>query len=175
MTARPETRPAVDDLQALDELTLHHRVSQFLYREARLQDTHDYQGWESLWEDDAIYWIPANGEDIDPEQKMSVIYDNRSRIRVRIEQLLTGRRHTQTPRSALARLISNIEIVDVAGQEVTALANVLIYEDNLRGETHWAARNEYRLRLVDGAFRLVRKKISLVNGAKPIFTLSFLV
>src|SRR5690606_25216639 len=76
MTARPETRPAVDDLQALDELTLHHRVSQFLYREARLQDTHDYQGWESLWEDDAIYWIPANGEDIDPEQKMSVIYDN---------------------------------------------------------------------------------------------------
>ena len=45
MTARPETRPAVDDLQALDELTLHHRVSQFLYREARLQDTHDYQGW----------------------------------------------------------------------------------------------------------------------------------
>lgn len=43
MTARPETRPAADDLQALDELTLHHRVSQFLYHEARLQDTHDYQ------------------------------------------------------------------------------------------------------------------------------------
>lgn len=175
MNARTEICPAVGGLHELDELTLHHQVSQFLYHEARLQDVHDYEGWESLWEDDAIYWIPANGDDIDPEQKMSVIYDNRSRIHIRVEQLLTGRRHTQTPRSALTRLISNIEIVEIDNQEVTALANVLIYEDNLRGETHWATRNEYRLRLVNSVFRLVRKKIVLVNGAKPIFTLSFLV
>lgn len=154
---------------------LHRQVEAFLFMEARLQDTHDYDGWQDLWEDDAIYWVPANGGEIDPEQKMSVIYDNRSRIRVRMDQLKTGRRHTQTPRSALARLISNVEITEVAGDEVSVLANALIYEDNLRGETIWAARNEYRLRLVDGAFRLVRKKVTLVNSHKPIYTLSFLV
>lgn len=172
MNARSKPQLA---LSGLGEFELYHRVTQFLYHEARLQDAHDYDGWEALWEDDAIYWVPANGDDNDPEQKVSIIYDNRSRINVRINQLKTGRRHTQTPRSELARLISNIEIVDVADQEVTALANVLIYEDNLRGETLWATRNEYRLRWVDGIFRLARKKISLVNSAKPIFTLSFLV
>ena len=106
---------------------------------------------------------------------MSFIYDNRSRIRIRMDQLKTGRRHTQTPRSELARIVSNVEIEEIDGAEVTARANVLIFEENLRGETLWAARNEYRLRLVDGAFRLVRKKVALVNAHKPIYTLSFLV
>lgn len=162
-------------LDTLSPMELHYRVSQFLFMEARLQDTHAYDEWEALWTDDAIYWVPANGHDIDPETQMSVLYDNRSRISIRIKQLKTGRRHTQTPRSELGRIISNIEIVGMTADEVDVLANALIYEDSLRGETVWAARNEYKLRVVDGAFRLVRKKVGLVNNAKPIFTLSFLV
>jgi 3-phenylpropionate/cinnamic acid dioxygenase small subunit len=164
-----------DDLRALPAFELHHQVAQFLYQEAHLQDLHDYDGWEALWEDDAIYWVPANGHDTDPEQQMSILYDSRSRIHMRIAQLKTGRRHTQTPRSELVRLISNIVVTEVEANEVAVRANALVYEDNLRGETLWASRNDYRLRLVDGAFRLVRKKIGLVNNARPIFTLSFLI
>lgn len=166
---------AGQDLAAMDAVALHHQVAQFLYLEARLADTHDYDGWESLWTEDAIYWVPANGEDTDPEKEMSVLYDNRSRIGVRIRQLKTGRRHTQTPRSELARVVSNIEVAAIEGSEVEVRANVLIYEDNLRGDTLWAARNTYRLRSTESGFRLVRKKIALVNNHKPIFTLSFLV
>ncbi|MGO4842830.1 aromatic-ring-hydroxylating dioxygenase subunit beta, partial [Rhizobiaceae sp. 2RAB30] len=89
--------------------------------------------------------------------------------------LKTGRRHTQTPRSELARLVSNVQLLKQDGQEYEVRSNVLIFEDNMRGETLWAARNEYRLRLVADQFRLVRKKVGLVNNHKPIFTLSFLV
>lgn len=162
-------------LTELGHLDLHHHVSQFLFKEARLQDTHAYDEWEALWTDDAIYWVPANGHDIDPEAQMSILYDNRSRIGVRIKQLKTGRRHTQTPRSELARTISNIEIMAIRDDEVDVFANAVIFEDNLRGETIWASRNEYRLRLVDGTFKLVRKKVGLVNNHRPIYTLSFLV
>ncbi len=144
-----------------DNDALLRQIEQFLFLEARLQDTHAYDEWEALWTDDAIYWVPANGHDTDPEKQMSIIYDNRSRIGIRIGQLKTGRRHTQSPRSELARVISNIELVERSGDEVDVRANALIFEDNMRGETMWAARNEYRLRLVDGAFRLVRKKVGL--------------
>lgn len=158
-----------------DALLLQHEVEAFLFREARLQDSHDYDGWDALWEDDAIYWVPANGTDIDPTEKMSIIYDNRSRIRVRINQLKTGRRHTQTPRSELARVVSNIEVLDTDGDELTAAANVVIYEENLRGQTIWAARNTYRLRWHEDGYRLFYKKVALVNAHKPIYTLSFLI
>ena len=151
------------------------QVEQFIYQEAHLQDTHAYDAWEALWTDDAIYWIPANGDDIDPETKMSIIYDNRSRLKIRIDQLKTGRRHTQTPRSGLTRVVSNVQLLSRSGDEVEARSNALVFEDNLRAETVWATRNEYRLRQVDGAFRLVRKKVVLVNNHRPIFTLSFLI
>jgi 3-phenylpropionate/cinnamic acid dioxygenase small subunit len=92
--------------------TLMSAVTAFIYKEARFQDEHQYEAWEALWTDDGVYWVPANGDDIDPEQQMSIIYDNRSRISLRIKQLLTGKRHTQTPQSRLRRLVSNIELMD---------------------------------------------------------------
>ena len=67
-----------------DQLRQLMEVSQFIHHEARLQDEHRYAEWEQLWTDDAIYWVPANGDDTDPEQQMSIIYDNRSRIALRI-------------------------------------------------------------------------------------------
>lgn len=166
---------AGEGLGGLPQAELMGRIEQFLFKEARLQDTHAYDDWEALWEDDAIYWVPANGHDIDPERQMSIIYDNRSRIRLRIAQLKTGRRHTQAPRSELARVISNVELAGRSGNELDVRANAMIFEDNLRGETFWAARLEYRLRIVGGGFRLVRKKVGLVNNHKPVFTLSFLI
>ncbi|WP_367193035.1 aromatic-ring-hydroxylating dioxygenase subunit beta [Amorphus sp. 3PC139-8] len=159
----------------LVDYDLREQVSEFIYREARLQDTHAYDDWEALWTDDALYWIPANGDDPDPEREMSIIYDNRSRIALRIKQLHTGKRHTQTPRSRLGRIVSNIEIAECDGDDIHVRANAMVFESNLRGETVWATRNEYLLRKDCDGLRMARKKVVLVNNDKPIYTLSFLI
>ncbi len=150
-------------------------VEQFVYREARLQDEHEYADWEALWTDDAIYWIPANAADIDPETEMSIVYDNRSRIAVRVKQLLSGKRYTQEPRSSLRHMISNVEIMGEEGDDIRVGANSLVFESNRRADTIWAARNDYVLRRVDGVLKMARKKVTLVNNDKPLFTLSFLI
>jgi 3-phenylpropionate/cinnamic acid dioxygenase small subunit len=151
------------------------RVERFVYREARLQDEHRYEEWEALWTDDGVYWIPANGSDIDPEQQMSIVFDNRSRIGLRVRQLLTGKRYTQEPKSAIRHMVSNVEIRGCDGEEVAVGCNVLVYESNLRGETLWAARTDYLLRDQVGELRMARKKVALVNNDKPLYTLSFLI
>lgn len=161
------------------QAALLHEIGQFLYREARLQDEHRYAEWEALWEDDGVYWIPANGEDSDPETCMSIVYDNRSRIALRVKQLLTGRRHSQEPASRLRHMISNIELLEDGGAELTVGANVLVFESNRRGETLWAARTHYVLRRPEGdgagSFRMARKTVTLVNNDKPLYTLAFLI
>lgn len=48
-------------------------IQQFIYREARLQDDHDYEAWEALWTSDGIYWVPANEDDTDPDKQVSII------------------------------------------------------------------------------------------------------
>jgi 3-phenylpropionate/cinnamic acid dioxygenase small subunit len=151
------------------------RVEAFIYREARLQDEHRYADWEALWTDDAIYWLPANGDDIDPEQQMSIIYDNRSRIGVRVRQLLTGKRYTQEPRSRIRHFVSNIELLSREGADIHVGCNVMVFETTLRGDTIWAARTEYVLREAAGALRMARKKVALVNNDRPLYTLSFLI
>jgi 3-phenylpropionate/cinnamic acid dioxygenase small subunit len=150
-------------------------VTAFLYMEARLQDEHRYEAWEALWTDDGVYWVPANGADIDPEKEMSIIYDNRSRISLRIKQLLTGKRHTQTPQSRLRRMVSNIELLGEQNGDIAVASNSMVFESSLRDDTIWAARNEYRLRYVDGELRMAYKKVTLVNNEKALFTLSFLI
>ena len=157
------------------QTSLFDEVSQFLYREARLQDTHAYDAWEALWTADGVYWVPANGDDIDPETQMSIIYDNRSRIALRIKQFHTGKRHTQAPPSRLGRVLSNVEILDVSGDEVLVAANAMVFESNLRADTVWCTRNEYRLRREDDGLRMARKKVVLVNNDKALYTLSFLI
>jgi len=150
-------------------------VTQFIYHEARLQDEHEYDAWEELWADDGIYWIPSGGGGGDPESEMSLVYDNRSRIGLRIRQLNSGKRHSQSPRSRLCRVISNIEIVGTEKDAIRVVANALVFESNSRGETLWPARYEYLLRRVDGDLRMSLKKVLLVNNDKPLHTLSFLI
>jgi 3-phenylpropionate/cinnamic acid dioxygenase small subunit len=150
-------------------------IEQFLYREARYADEHRYAEWESLWTDDGVYWIPANGDDIDPELQMSIIYDNRSRIGLRVRQLMTGKRHTQEPQSRLRRIVGNIEVLKAEGRELHVACNTMIFESALRGDILWASKNEFVLRRDGDDFRIVRKKVALVNNDKAIFTLSFLV
>jgi 3-phenylpropionate/cinnamic acid dioxygenase small subunit len=185
MNAMTEAIAQVDILKewtgkALSYLTtfdhdLHHEVTQFLYREARFQDSHEYDAWESLWTDDGIYWVPANGTDTDPESEMSLIYDNRSRIALRIRQLKTGRRHSQTPPSQLARIIGNVELLCSDSSDIGVACNSQIFETNLRGDTMWAARCVYRLRRVQTELKIAYKKVVLVNNNKAIYTISFLI
>lgn len=150
-------------------------VTRFIYREARLQDDHRYDDWEALWTDDGVYWVPANGEGGDPETEMSIIYDNRSRIALRIRQFHTGKRYSQTPRSRLRRIVSNIEILDRDARQVRVTANAMVFESSIRGDAIWASRNEYLLRREDEDWRMASKKVILVNNATALQSMSFLI
>ena len=168
----PETS---QEVQKTTDLSLYHQVSQFLFEEARLQDDHEYDDWEALWTDDAIYWIPANGADIDPENKMSIIYDNRSRIGLRVRQLNSGKRFSQEPRSSICRTVSNIEVRELDNGEIEARTNAMIFESNLRGEQLWSTRNTFLLRREGGSFKMTKKIVVLTNNDKAIYTLAFLI
>ncbi|KQP45505.1 aromatic-ring-hydroxylating dioxygenase subunit beta [Pseudorhodoferax sp. Leaf274] len=163
MPMTPEQRATLED------------VTQFIYREARLQDEHQYDAWEALWADDGVYWVPANGNDGDPELVMSIIYDNRSRIALRIRQFHTGKRFAQTPQSRLRRLVSNVEVLQDEGAELNVGCNVLIFENQTRGDVLWAARLDYRLRRNGDSFLMARKKVSIVNNADALYSMAFLV
>jgi len=156
-------------------------VEQFIYREARYADDHDYDAWESLWTDDGVYWVPAvhePGVEPDPTKVMSIIFDNRARIATRVKQYHTGKRHSQNPKSSLRRLITNIEQLEsdpAHPGDLMVGANFLVVEARERGTTTWGGRYEYKLRRVDGELRMAAKTVWLVDNDRALNTLAFLI
>jgi 3-phenylpropionate/cinnamic acid dioxygenase small subunit len=155
-------------------------VEQFLFREARHADESDYDAWESLWTDDALYWVPASDPDADPVREMSVIYDNRRRISTRLTQARTGRRYAAAPVSHLRRLLSNIEFLGGranpdGGTDLEVSANFLALESRARGNHLWGGRSTYRLRRTDNGLRMAYKKVIVVDHDKPLPTMGFLI
>jgi 3-phenylpropionate/cinnamic acid dioxygenase small subunit len=148
-------------------------VEAFLYREARLADESRYDEWEALWDDDAVYWVPRK-DDADPERDVSYIYDNRGRIRSRMAQLKTGRRHSQNPPSKMRRQVTNVEIVSDDGDELSVVANFSLFEHR-HATTVWAGQYRFVLRRTDSGLKLVRKTVLLVNNGDAVGTIAFII
>jgi 3-phenylpropionate/cinnamic acid dioxygenase small subunit len=149
------------------------RLAGFIYREARLADEARYSEWESLWDDDALYWVPMHPDD-DPETRLSYVYDNRRRLKSRIAQLNTGVRHSQTPPSVMRRIISNLEVVAVDEDTTTVASNFVLFEYR-HLLTPWAGRYLHRIRTSGPELRLAAKTVHLVTAGGAIPTMSFLI
>lgn len=152
-----------------------HTVEAFLYREARLMDEHAYEEWLALWTDDALYWVPCNEDDFDPERHVSIVYENRARLEDRITRLKSGAAYAQDPKSRLSRVVSNVEIEDENGTE-TVVHSTFNLTALRRGRVDvFAGRAIHKLRLQDDCFKMAYKKVLLINNDVVINNLTFLI
>ncbi|HXG36080.1 MAG TPA: aromatic-ring-hydroxylating dioxygenase subunit beta [Dehalococcoidia bacterium] len=156
-----------------------HEIENFLYREARFMDEHRYDEWEALWTDDALYWVPCGGNNIDPKRQVSVIYANREDITARVERMKTEMNWAQDPKSGLSRVVSNIEIEEGENGEVTVYSTFNLTEHRRRAQNTWmhtwAGRTIHKLRHENGSYKMSFKKVMLVNNDAEIPTLWFLI
>ena len=77
-----------------------------------------------------------------------------------------------------ARLLLLLALIPLGSraQELLVAANALVFESHSRGDTLWAARNEYTLRRgADGDLRMARKKVMLVNNSTALYYMAFLI
>ena len=151
------------------------QVERFIYDEAQLMDEHRYDEWLALWTGDALYWVPSGRDEIDPKREISLIYDDRVRLQVRIARLKSGFAHAQEPKSRMRRIISNIIVEEAENGEIVAYSNFMLAELRRGKQDIFAGRTIHRLRPHQGSFQLVSKKVLLVNNDEYIDNLTFLI
>jgi benzoate/toluate 1,2-dioxygenase subunit beta len=152
-----------------------HQVETFLYREARLMDEHAYDGWLALWTDDALYWVPCNEDDFDPERHVSIVYENRVRLEDRITRLKSGAAYAQDPKSRLSRIVSNVEIEGENGHELTIHSTFNLTALRRGRMDIFAGRTLHKLRREGDNFKIAFKKVILINNDQVIHNLTFLI
>ena len=145
-----------------------------LYAEARLLDDRRYHEWLGTLTADAVYWMPCNGDGVDPNREVALVYDTHARLRDRIERLASGVAHAQSPPSKTKRLVSNVQ-VEESGENYTVFSAFILYELRRGKERVFAGRYEHRMRVEEGCWKIAAKKAVLVNNDEVIDNLTFIV
>src|ERR671924_2208437 len=99
-------------------------VEDFLYEEAALLDEWRLDEWLALLTEDAVYEVPSTDTPGgDPRTTLSLIADDRTRIRSRVEQLLGKSAWAENPPSRTRRMISNVRVLQADAEAIHVTAN----------------------------------------------------
>jgi 3-phenylpropionate/cinnamic acid dioxygenase small subunit len=152
-------------------------VELFLYREAQLADANKYDEWLALWADDLLYWVPCNGDDIDPQRTISMIYDDRPQLEDRIYRLGTKHAYAQRPKSRLTRLISNIVLEEDYDPLIggTVSSHFIVMELRLNKQSLWGGRVRHILARAKDDLFIREKHVFLNNNDTPIGNMTFII
>jgi ethylbenzene dioxygenase subunit beta len=140
-------------------------LEEFILREARLLDERRFREWMALFTEDGTYWVPAVPDQRSPFDQASLFYDDRDLMRTRIERLEHPRIHVQTPPSRTAHLVGNVlvESADEAEGELVVGSTVIMVEYRDEQQRLFAGRQHHRLRRDGASFRIMQKRVDLIN------------
>jgi 3-phenylpropionate/cinnamic acid dioxygenase small subunit len=157
-------------------VTLRAEVEQFLFREARFLDERKLVEWLELLADDLWYFMPIRRNikygDWDLEysnpENLEICYfdEGKDILEGRVRQIQSGVHWAEEPVSRFEHLISNVEIVDVQGDNVFVDSKFFCYQNRLADEVqHFVGRREDKLRRdpVTG-FKLYERKIIVAQS-----------
>ncbi len=137
----------------------------FLIHEARFLDERRFRDWMGLFAEDGTYWVPAVPGQDSPFDQASLFYDDRDLMQTRIDRLEHPRIHVQTPPSRTAHLVGNtvVEQADEAAGEYLVGSTVIMVEYREDRQRVFAGRQQHRLRRHGDTFRIVQKRVDLIN------------
>ena len=158
--------------QALERLLLEREVERFLYREADLLDTRRFSEWIELIAEDIHYWMPQqrnvkfgeqDREESSSDSEISWFDEGKATLAGRVRQLNTGLHWAEEPLSRVCHMVSNVEVLDVRGDEVTVKSRFLIYRNRLKDEVDFfiGKREDVLRRDAVTGWKIARRKIIL--------------
>jgi benzoate/toluate 1,2-dioxygenase beta subunit len=135
----------------------------FVLREARLLDERRFADWLALFAEQGAYWVPTRPEQASPHEALSLFYESRALLAIRVERLQRPEMHVQAPPSRTLHHVGSIEVVSDA-----EVRSSLVMAEWRAGETRWfAGRVLHRLQRDARGLRIVLKRVDLIDSESP--------
>ncbi len=144
-------------------------VRQFLFREARLLDDKDWDGWLACYTPDAEFWMPSWDDDetlvADPQTEISLIYyAHRGGLEDRVFRIQTDRSSaTSLPEPRTSHNISNVEIVEQTGETCRLRFNWVTFSFRYKTVDTYFGSSFYTLDTTGDTPTIKNKKVILKN------------
>lgn len=151
-------------------------LQRLVERECRLLDERRYDDWLALYLPDATYWAPATREQRNPDDTVSLFWDDKEIMQTRVRRLQHPQIHSQIPPSATVRLTSNFRAIvadPAAGGDFQVECRFLMVEDRVGSARQlFAGTFHYLLAVESPQMRIRHKRIELTNCDHAFYTLT---
>lgn len=154
-----------------DAREVQYRVEQFLYSEAHLLDTWAWERWFELFAEDIRYWMPLRRNKLRRERgegqlpdglEMALVDDDHAQLRMRVQQMMSGRHWAEDPPSRCRHLVTNVGVEPSSAGEYAVRSNFIVYRNRLENEVDiWAGSRDDILRSNGDSFLIARRTILL--------------
>jgi 3-phenylpropionate/cinnamic acid dioxygenase small subunit len=136
-----------------------------VYREALLLDARDFDTWNTLYTDDAIYWLPLVPDQVDGVNHTSHMYEDKLLRTLRIERLKNARAYSQQPASRCHHLLQApfVEHFDVQAQKFSTRTSFHYTEARGDEMLFLVGTAIHQFRVEDEALRISQKRVNLLN------------
>ena len=159
------------------ELPSRAEVEELFYQEAALLDEWRLEEWLELLTEDATYQVPPTDlPQADARTTLFLIADDALRIRSRVKQLLGKSAWAENPHSRTRRIIGNVRVLGMDGDNILVTANFAVYRMRYESVDTYVGRYEYRLVRVANQLKIRRRRAILDNEAlRPQGKISFIL
>lgn len=142
-----------------------YEFQQWLYREAKLLDDIDFDGWFALLHPDVQYIMPVrvNKEGMerpDYSEDMFAFCDDHHLLKLRVERLKTDYAWAEIPPSRTRRSVNNVRVVEyVANEKAVVMSYLLLYRSRSTDIHHDLVSGERtdEFIYVDGEWKLSKR------------------
>ncbi len=152
-------------------------IERFLIDEAALLDEWRLEEWLVLMAEESRYLVPPLDQpDADHRDTLFLISDDRRSLASRVRQLLSGTTWAENPRSRTRRLVTNVRLLEVAGDAARTTANFAVWRFQHEQTDVYVGR--YLNVLVRGASGLMfreRRAVLDLETLRPHGKLSFIL
>ncbi|MGB0629117.1 MAG: aromatic-ring-hydroxylating dioxygenase subunit beta [Alphaproteobacteria bacterium] len=144
------------------------QVEVFLFYEARLLDERRFEEWMALFAEDGIYWIPATPGQEDPLGEVSIAYEDRQLIDVRVRRLRHPENYADQPTVRSRRVIGNVMIDSMENDAVVARSNFTLADFQGDEQRMFIGEYVHILRPLGDGYEIVQKRVNLLNCDAPM-------
>jgi 3-phenylpropionate/cinnamic acid dioxygenase small subunit len=140
-------------------------IEEFLVHEVKLLDDREFEAWRDLFTEDGHYWVPLRSGQKSPDGEASLFYDDRKIMATRFERLRHPNIHSQNPPHRTCHIVGNvtIESIDDAKGEYVVASNMIMTDYRQRVSRTFSGRVHHHLRRDGDTFKIVIKKVDLIN------------
>jgi 3-phenylpropionate/cinnamic acid dioxygenase small subunit len=142
-----------------------HAVEQFLYKQADLLDTKQWQKWIDLFTADGIYWMPPEASYKTWEGQPAIFAEDRNLMTVRMNRVLHPDAWSQRPLWGTNHIVSNVSIQKISKSgdvEVRSRFHMLeLRRDDVR---HFAGSYTHQLKKTKSGFKIKLQRVDMTNA-----------